>query len=273
MINVPEQFMPTINTVYPYENYEIFEDWVSHQKIITHTDRHYLPIQWTAYQVNNNYGNDKNALLALQQFVDSLPRDLKYWTICQYDDGILVDLKDLDVLTFSMSKKVGIEMPLLCMPHSFKWNGKKSIIASFIGTHTHPVREHIFKIVNGNYYISDNQHNTHEFCDIVSQSLFGLCPRGYGLNSFRITECMQYETIPVYISDDFIKPFDANFDEFAILIEEKDAHRITEILSQVSELEIVMKQIKIREIYKKYYTYEGAFQNIIRLLNENSSNP
>jgi len=273
MIAVPENFIPTINTVYPYENYEIFENWVSHQKIMSITDRQYLPIQWTAYQVNNNYGNDKDALFALQQFVYSLPRDLKYWTICQYDDGILVDLKDLDILTFSMSKKIGIEMPLLCMPHSYNWNGKKSIIASFIGTHTHPIREHIFNIKNKNYYISDSQHNTFEFCDVVSQSLFGLCPRGYGLNSFRINECMQYETIPVYISDEFIKAFDADFEEYGIIIKQEDAHRIVEILSQVSELEIVMKQIKIREIYKKYYTYEGALQNIIRLLNEDSRNP
>ena len=106
-----------------------------------------------------------------------------------------------------------------------------------------------------------------DFCDIISHSLFGLCPRGYGLNSFRIAECMQYETIPVYISDEFINCFDANFQEYGIIIEAKDADKIEQILKNYSDLEIIDKQLKIRDIYKKYYTYDGAFNNIKKILN------
>jgi hypothetical protein len=271
MIHIPEEFIPTINTIYPWENDIIFEDWVSHQTI-PNTTRQYLPIQWTAYHVNNQYGNDPIARKKLQDFVNDLPKDLKYWTICQYDDGVMTDFKDLDILVFSMSKKVGIEIPLLCKPHSYKWNGKKSIIASFIGTHTHPIRENVFNIKNKDYYISDREHNINDFCDIVSNSLFGLCPRGYGLNSFRIAECMQYETIPVYISDEFINCFDVDFEDYGILIPEKDAHNIEGILSSISDYDIVMKQLNIKDKYSKYYTYEGAFNCILNLLNGNSSN-
>ena len=265
MINVPSEFTPTINTIYPFENIFIFEDWVTRQ-YIPQTEREYLPIQWTAYHVNNSYGNDKQAIDKLQKYVDNLPRDKKYWTICQYDDGIIIDLKDLDVLQFSMSKKVGVEIPLLCMPHSFEWDGRKRRFASFIGTHTHPIREHVFNILNPDYYISDRGHDINQFCDIISESLFGLCPRGYGLNSFRIAECMQYLTIPVYISDEFVNPFDLDFREFGIIIEERDADRIEQILGSISYLEIVDKQERIGEIYKEYYTYEGALNNIIKIL-------
>lgn len=271
MINVPIEFTPEINTIYPWENDVIFEEWVSRQNAIE-SERIYLPIQWTAYHVNNNYGNDKIAIQKLQDYIDSLPRENKYWSIVQYDDGILIDLKDLDLIQFSMSNKIGVEMPLMCMPHSYKWNGKKTIYASFIGTHTHPIREHVFSIKNKDYYISDKSHNINDFCDIISHSLFGLCPRGYGLNSFRIAECMQYETIPVYISDHFIECFDANFDEYGIRIHESDAHLIEHILKGYSDIEIIEKQLKIREIYQKYYTYEGALNNIKKSLNANSSN-
>jgi hypothetical protein len=272
MITVPEEFTPTINTIYPWENDIIFEDWVSHQ-IMTHsTERHYLPIQWTAYHVNNQYGNNPVARKNLQDFVNSLPRDLKYWTICQYDDGVMTDFGDLDILVFSMSKKVGIEIPLLCKPHSYVWKGKKTIHASFIGTHTHPIREKVFGIKNKDYYISDKEHSIKDFCDIISHSLFGLCPRGYGLNSFRIAECMQYETIPVYISDEFINCFDIKFNDFGILIPENEAHNIEKILMNYSNLKIVDMQIKIEEIYKEYYTYEGAFDKIKKILNADSGN-
>jgi len=272
MIKVPHEFTPTINTIYPHGNLIIFEDWFSYNDI-PNTNRQYLPIQWTAYHVNNNYGNDIVAIKRLQDYVDLLPRNFKYFTIVQYDDGCLIDFKDLDILIFSMSKKIGVEIPLLCMPHKFEFNGEKEIYASFIGTHTHPIREHIFNIKDNNYYISDNPHNEKDFCNILASSLFGLCPRGYGLNSFRIAECMQYGTIPVYISDEFIGVFDANFEHFGVLVKEKDAHRITEILYSIP-LEIVYeKQKKIKEYYDKYYTYAGAFNQIItHLQNEYSSN-
>jgi hypothetical protein len=172
-----------------------------------------------------------------------------------------------------MSKKEGVEIPLLCMPHDLNFKGEKDIYASFIGTHTHPIREHIFNIKDPNYYISDQQHKENEFCHIVAASLFGLCPRGYGLNSFRIAECMQYGTIPVYISDEFIGVFDADFEQYGVLIKSEDAHRIPEILYSIP-LEIVYeKQKKISEYYQKYYTYQGALNQISKYLhNEDSSN-
>jgi capsule polysaccharide export protein KpsE/RkpR len=66
--------------------------------------------------------------------------------------------------------------------------------------------------------------------------------------------------------------FHANFEEYGIIIEEKDANKIEEILKSYTDLQIIDKQLKIKEIYKKYYTYEGAFNNIKKNLNENSSN-
>ena len=188
-------------------------------------------------------------------------------------DGILNDLSDLDILVFHMSKKEGVEIPLLCMPHSYKWNGRKSIFASFIGKRTHSIREHVFNIKDKDFYISEADHNINDFCDIIAHSLFGLCPRGYGLNSFRIAECMQYETIPVYISDEFIMPFGLDFSKFGVIIPEKEVHNIHDILKSYNYVQIIEMQEKISEVYKEYFTYEGAFNNIKKtLLNENFSN-
>jgi hypothetical protein len=79
MIEVPSEFTPSIGVVYPHENWMIFEEWVSKQLPIQ-SEREYLPIQWTAYFVNNGYGNDVLALHRLQQFIDQLPKNKKYWT-------------------------------------------------------------------------------------------------------------------------------------------------------------------------------------------------
>ena len=261
MIEVPDEFLPSIGVVYPHENWIVFEEWVAKQLPII-SEIEYLPIQWTAYFVNNGYGNDVLALHKLQQFIDRLPKDKKYWTIVQYDDGILVDVSGIDLLQFNMSKNIGVPIPLLCMEHSYVHTQDKSILASFIGSHTHPIREHIFKISNAEYYISDEQHDINRYCKILANSIFGLCPRGYGLASFRATECMQYGTIPVYISDEFIIPFGVDFEGYGVLIKEEDAHRIEEILSNFTMLQIIEKQNNIKKYYEEYYTYTGAFNKI-----------
>lgn len=270
-MKVPLEFKPIINTIYPYENLRIFEEWCI-DKFTEQFDREYLPIQWTAYHVNNNYGNDVQCKKRLQDFINSLPKNKKYFTIVQYDDGVLVDVSGIDLLQFSMSKKLGVEIPLLCMPHSYKWDGKtKNYFASFIGKKTHPIREHVFGISNSEFYVSEQNHSCLEFCKILAGSLFGLAPRGYGLNSFRLSECMQYKTIPVYISDEFINVFDANFEDYGVLIHEKDAHRIEQILYAIPHIEILKKQNNIEKYYQEYYTYEGALNKIKKYLKDENS--
>lgn len=260
-------FKPSINVAYPPFNEIIFEEWFLENYNGCKTDRELIPIHFTSFWVNNGYGNDSQAKLAMQSFIDSLPNDKKYQIICQYDDGVLIDWKDKDVLEFNMSKKVGVEMPLLCQPKPFLFSNKKTRFANFIGSRTHSIRNHADKLNGGmGYYISFEPHNIERYCEVISESLFTLCFRGYGLNSFRIAEAMQYGSIPVYISDEFIQPFDADFEQYGILIKEQDAHRIDEILNSISELEVYQKQSNIEKYYNEYYTYEGAFKKIIRSL-------
>jgi hypothetical protein len=51
----------------------------------------------------------------LQRFIDKLPKEKKYYTIVQYDDGILNDISGLDIIVYSMGcKKPGYyPIPLL----------------------------------------------------------------------------------------------------------------------------------------------------------------
>ena len=233
MIDVPKRFAKQINVIYPPNNLLLFEEWFSMQNL-PETEREYLPIQWTAYYVNNNYGQDKVALKELQDFLYSLPTDKRYYTIHQYDDGILNDVGHLDLLQFSMSKNIGYQLPLLSMPHPYQFDGSKLWFGNFIGSRTHPLRNKAEDLIRKKrYYISYDNHPIEKYCEIISKSLFTLCYRGYGCNSFRIAESMQYGSIPVYISDEFILPHGLNFNEFGVLIKEEDVDRTDEILLSI----------------------------------------
>jgi hypothetical protein len=263
------RFTPHIQPVYPPHNELIFEEWVAQNYNGCGTDRELLPFFPTSYWVNNNYAQDRPAHDAAVVYFSQLDKSKKYFVICQYDDGCLIDFNSLglDVLEFNMSKTNGVMLPLLCQPHPFKFTGGKKWFANFVGGKTHPIRETANTLFGeSGYYISNDLHNIESYCRILHQSMFTLCYRGYGLNSFRIAEAMQYGSIPVYISDEFIIPFNLDFEEYGVIINAEDAGRINEILSAIEAEDVIKKQSKLEEIYQSHYTFDGALNQIIKHL-------
>lgn len=272
MIDVPLRFRPHMKAIYPSGNVMPFEEWfyryyVHNKWNNSRGKREYLPIFWTSILVNTNHAKTKEEVPELQAYVDSLDRSKKYYSIVQYDLGVVVDLKDLDILLFNMSENNGYPMPLICLPQSFNFkNERKVYFASFIGSNTHPLREDVFNLADRDeqLYISREPHNIQEYCRIMSQSLFALCPRGFGKNSFRIMEALQYGAIPVYYSDEFIIPHNIPFEMYGVKIDA--GVDILEYLEKIEPLEIYKKQQNIKEAYDKLYTYEGNFNLIIEHL-------
>jgi hypothetical protein len=267
MIETPDWLRPRINTVYPPSNFTEFERWFGENYQGDVSDREYLPIYWCGYQVNHGYGKDAVAMARLQAFVDSLPEDKKYHTISQYDDGVGVDFKGKDVLIFDMSKTGTnrVPIPLIGQPHPYTFSGEKKYLANFIGSHTHPIREKVFAMVGTEgLYISDKPHDIETYCRIISESYFTLAPRGYGINSFRISEALQYGSVPVYISDEFLFPFD-NF-KCGISIEVHPSDDISDLLLRTLDVGLLFDWSGNEELYKQYFTYEGCREQILKYL-------
>lgn len=267
------KFRPHISPIYPPNNLLIFEEWFADNYEDCNTDRQLLNFFPTSYWVNNNYAQDAVAKQEAQDYIDSLHNDKKYFVICQYDDGCLIDWKEKDVLEFNMSKQNGVMLPLICMPHPYQFKGCKKWYANFVGSRTHQIRNSADKLAGiDGYYISFERQDIETYCRIMHESMFTLCYRGYGSNSFRIAEAMQYGSIPVYISDEFIIPFDIDFEDFGVIINSENIDRIDEILSAIDPGEIVRKQEKMKEAYEKYYTYRGCFNEIVKELETEYNN-
>lgn len=252
------QFKPEQKHIYPEDNKPYFEKWYSLNRTPVE-GWEYLDIHWTAYYVNNNR-NGRIDTRPLQQYINSLDRSKKYYTVVQYDDGILNDVSRLNLRVYAMSgKRIDYPLPLICQPHPFKFDFERNILANFIGAETHPIRKEILKLKGQpNLYISSNKHTLESFCHILSTSVFTLCPRGYGQTSFRICEAMQYGSIPVYISDERILPHNVKFC-FGL---EYDAtnlnlNKMVEELHQYNESTIAIWQDVARDTYKTYFTFEA----------------
>ncbi len=268
VVNVPDTFMRDHPFPYPPDNKVIFEKWF-YNNFSEVTERIYLPVQWTGYLVAHSFGNDVNAIKELQAYVDQLDRTKKYYTIHQFDLGCMVDFSDLDILTFGMAGgRIDYPLPLLCMPHKYELDNPKTLFASFIGRKTHSVRT---IVMNGlmhqqGCYISEAQHDLSAYCSILSSSIFSICPRGFGNNSFRIQESLQYGAIPVVISNSRLEPHNIPFEEYGVYIEEKDAANVYEILRGLSVDEVTKKQQSLNYYYDNFFTYNSTKNLIIQKL-------
>lgn len=254
-VDVPLEFRPHHPMQYPIDNDQIFEEWFYTQPI-QNTDRVYLPIFWTSYYCKHKYGKDYRAIQLLQMFLETLDRSRKYFTIVQFDDGILNDLTGLDIKVYAMSgNRIDYPLPLICKPHKYP-QMPKDIFCSYIGANNHHIRTGLMQYQNKtSWYINDRPHTLEYFCEILARSKYVLCPRGYGQTSFRIMEALQYGAIPVYISDQFILP---HYDfSYGIQVQNPGP----ELPGMLEESEPLITT-PAYEAFDKYFTYE-ANKNII----------
>lgn len=270
---VPDLFKVPDIFYYPEDNWPDFEYWfmMNAGNTFVDSDRTYLPILFTSYFKINGYGLNKKDISPLQDFVDTLPADIKYFTIVQYDDGTLIDWKGKDVAIFSMSSKPQgcIPIPLVCQPHVFKFPAvRKDILCSFIGRITDPIRKTIvdWGTGKGSCYITSRSHSLQNYCEVLARSRFVLCPRGYGASSFRIGEALQYGGEPII----FINPEDKPFERAL-------PYTLHEGIVEESMLEEFYQYMLGRandsdqfytpeRAYKDFYTFDAVKKRIFSLL-------
>ena len=275
---VPNIFQTRTNHEYPPYNKMVFEEyfmnWFIENKI--ESKRVYLPIMWTNFYISRKYGTV--GMCDLQMCLDTLDRSKKYFTVIQYDDGILQDLKDLDIQIFGAGgggkrtvseRNLGQPSPLLCQPNPFIDKKKeRNLICSFAGTiKNHPIRQQIKNLYFNKFLVLDSVGYS-QYIDIMERSVFSLCPRGYGATSFRICESLQHGSIPIYVYDKPWIPFEDDFDfnKIGILISEKQIPDILDIIKSKTKEEIAEYVENGKAIYEQYFTFEGCTKKIIEKL-------
>lgn len=247
------------------------------------TDRIYLPIYWT-----NLYNNKETSATygrMLQDYFKTLNPNLKYFTICQHDDAPR-EILPKNTLVFSGSGHVYevkptnncIPIPLICSPiPKPNKNRVKDIFCSFVGSNTHPLRAKMCKnLASNDKFVIDtrvweaniSKDRERAFIDTTERSVFTLCPRGYGLASFRLFEAMQLGSIPVYLYDIPWLPYEdeINWEEICVLIHASDVDNIPNILDSIPPDKIAAMRRRISEIYDKWFSLNGMCSKIYNTL-------
>jgi len=259
----------------PYHRGEYLEDYFYSRFVseLPSVDRDYIGISWTTlYCDNKRHG--------LQQYLNEIPKHRKCFTVSQHDDAPQEQLPS-DTLCFSAGGNVKgsniIPIPLVCskLPVQLPGNMPRKLLASFVGSNTHPIRVKMFEACKSSENIAIymkgwtpevGRSEFETFVNVTANSKFALCPRGYGLNSFRLYEAMQLQTIPVIITNDYYLPWEdeLNWEEFSVLIEEDQIPYISEVLEGFSDDYVERMRTRISEVYEEYFSLDGVYNNIIK---------
>ena len=277
MIYTEDQFRPTPQyQVYPpYHQGDYLEDYFYNKFVKENPEvsRDYIAVSWTTLYCDNKTNE-------LQPYLNTIPSTGKYFTISQHDDAPEHGLPP-NTLCFSAGGNAKgsniIPIPLVCskLPIQLVENMPRKLLASFVGSNTHPIRMKMFEAcktsTNIAMYMRESAPNINNsefeiFVNVTANSKFALCPRGYGLNSFRLYEAMQLQTIPVIITNDRYLPWEdeLNWEEFSVFIGENQIPYIPEVLAGFSDEQVETMRTRLMEVYEEYFSLDGVYTNIIK---------
>ena len=278
MLVLGKQFRPSTSIVYPpFKNGRYMEEYFYDN--FRETKRIYIPIFWTNLQNHPAFSSQKHKYeLLLSEALSKMPPNTEYYTVVQHDDGPQLKLPKNTIIFGACTGSV--PLPLIYEDKDeklVKSMSKNKIqpkyLASFVGSITHPIRQKIYDtlieyqdiyIKTQNWNSKVSQESSELFVDVTLQSKFCLAPRGYGRSSFRFFEAILLNVIPVYFWDD-VKwlPYDIDYSEFSVSIQEKDISRTYEILTSISN-EKYESMVKNLEKVKHLFTLKEMSEYIYR---------
>jgi len=288
ILEVGKQFRPKTSHIYPpFKNGRYMEEYVYEylisKKDEIQTDLVYIPVFWTNLQIHSGFLAMKNNYnILLQSYFQKMPKDTKYFTIVQHDDGPLLQLPPHTIVFGACTGT--IPLPLiyedtnqLLLQTTRISTQQKDFLASFIGTTTtHPLREKLSTYISNKnkfyYYTRDKwsegvvEEDKRRFIEVTMRSMFCLAPRGYGRSSFRFFEAMLMDIIPVYFWNDFEwLPYKEllDYSKFSISIHQSEIHNVEEKLRGVSEEEYRNMMEELRRV-RHYFTLEGMSEYIVK---------
>lgn len=154
---------------------------------------------------------------------------------------------------------------------------EKTYLYSFVGNRSsHPVREKIFELNHPKQELRDtSQHSPYgdldpdkkrelerRYVETCLRSKFVLCPRGSGVSSIRLFECLRMGCVPVVIADQWVPPQGPDWEAFSVRLAERDISRIPEVLSERTAQADEMGH-RARRAWENWFSKEAVFHRVV----------
>ena len=156
-----------------------------------------------------------------------------------------------------------ISMPALPLVRAADAQTPRTVLASFQGAASHPVRHALLGLHDGKDFVirltdpkdyarridAENGVTDAAYEELLDRSVFALVPRGDSLFSYRLLEAMARGAIPVILSDGWVLPFDRTVDwaSCSVRMHQEAVPRIPEVLRAFTPQEIAAMQANMRD--------------------------
>jgi hypothetical protein len=280
---ISPEFVVEVKDIYPpFLEGELFEtyfyNYIKNNNPVL--NKKYLNASWTNLYCNSQFKGIPFDNKKLQTELDVLPREDKYFTIVQFDEGVKYNRLPPNTTVFGCCSG-NIPIPLTYdttafSGKNFKTWDEKTIFCSFLGGHSHPLRKKVSDYVQNlpDYYyqlVSNlSTSNQNLYIEKTIESKFCLAPRGFGRSSFRFFEILKLGSVPVYIWDDKDwLPFKDKIDysRLCISINIQDLDKLDSILKNVSKEQYDNMITYYKEVHH-FFTYIGMCKEIVNIINE-----
>ncbi len=308
VLEIPEEHRPRRSHDSDHDhNYgvaEAFYDAVQSGNVNPRTDRIYIPVFWanSYHQQVSAIGYPFKAVPAIQQLLDdTLDPNEQYFTVARSDDGIYETLPP-NVQVFGACRRSDVSIPLTSsVPYWGRQGQSVKLLASFAGckmtggpdpTIDNPVEsvsnpEGVGTQVRRDMFAAFANRTDCSLIEernggragawevltrLMQKSRFSLAPRGYAPASFRLYEAMAYGSIPVYISDELIVPFEdvLDWDQFCVFCTPEDLPGLPDRLAGIPDGWQQNALGMIAGLYPQYFDLSGTCQQIARILERES---
>lgn len=268
--------------VYPFnhnDDYGLEQDFLfylqSNVELLTNdpkeADFHYLPVFWTRWIYNHDWGLGEGG--TLQQHVDrAILDDSKTVTIVQCAHNIRTKLGKTTIFWGSRSIKEGLDVPLICKEHKLPAQiPEKKYLVSFVGRlETHYIRGEMVRSFNNipETRIMNCSMGTAYFVEKILESYITLCPRGYGGNSFRFFETMQLGGVPFLIGDIDIRPFKRYIDWANCSFYAKTGCQAVDIVKKCRKEDLLIMGDTCAKIWREKLTFGKWCKYVLKELED-----
>ncbi len=172
-----------------------------------------------------------------------------------------------------------ISMPALPLVTGTGGNAEPTVLASFRGANSHPVREVLARSRNEPDIVVDllDAHpqagaidaeagkTDREYAGLLAASSFAFVPRGDRAFSYRLLEVMSFGCIPVVLADGLVLPFDRLIDwgACALHVPEAEAGTVVERIRAIPPDQVAAMRHNVMQTYR---THLDGFDRICRAL-------
>lgn len=252
-----------------------FFNFINGSRYITNdpdeADWHYLPIMWSYWQLNNDYGRINRE--QMQTYLDSIVLDYdKTFTISEADNEPGFNIKNMVVFSANSGDN-WIPTPLVTLPHKVPAVlPEKKYLSNFVGTiKPWETRIKMVQVLQKRLDVKIIQSKKGEslFVNTILESYSTLCPRGSALSSYRFYETMQLGVVPIMISDEDFRPFKNKIDWDICSYYFDSVDKLPEFFKSVSIGELEQKSVEAKYVWERLF--EKWPQYILDELNEINS--